>query len=82
MKEKIIEKGQLIYFRYDILYLHDGLNGWDYIQGVYPFGDGSIDYIFNPIRTAPLPPNRIMLQFTSDGSQNYKGFLLQYRIGK
>ena len=82
LKEKVIENGQLHFFRYDILYVNDGLNGWDYIQGVYPFGDGSIDYIFNPIRTAALPPHLIQLHFTSDGYQNYKGFLIQYRIGK
>ena len=82
LKDKAIEKGQLTFFRYDILYVNDGLNGWDYIHGVYPFGDGNIDYIFNPLRTAALPPHRIALQFTSDNSQNYKGFLLQYRIGK
>ena len=82
MKEKVIENGQLYFFRYDVLYVNDGLNGWDYIHGVYPFGDGSIDYIFNPMRTAALPPHQISLRFLSDISQNYKGFLIQYRIGK
>ena len=66
-------------FRYDVFYLNDKMNGWDSYHGTYPFGDGSIDYIFNPIRT---PSNELYMEFLSDNAQNYKGWLVEYRIGK
>ena len=69
----------LFQFRYDNFYLNDGRNGWDQYYGVYPFGDGSIDYIFNPVRT---PDDFIYIQFVSDNSVNKKGWLINYRIGK
>ena len=66
-------------FRYDVLYVSDGINGWDSYTGVYPFGDGSIDYVFSPMRT---PNNTLVLQFLSDDIENRKGWLVEYRIGK
>ena len=55
------------------------VNGWEQLSGLYPFGDGSIDYIFNPYRTAS---NQLGLHFVSDNSVNKKGFLIEYRVGK
>ena len=68
----------LFYFRYDNLYINDGVNGWDQFYGNYPFSGSSIDYIFSPMRT---PTNFLYLQFLSDNDINKRGFDIQYEIG-
>ena len=69
----------ILLFRYDVFYINDGLNGWDSYHGMYPFGDGSVDYIFSPVRT---PSNQLYIEFVADNAVNHRGWLVEYRIGK
>ena len=70
---------QISSFRYDVFYINDGLNGWDSYHGMYPFGDGSVDYIFSPVRT---PSNQLYIEFVADNAVNHRGWLVEYKIGK
>ena len=79
IKSKTRNNDTILLCRYDFFYLNDGTNGWDSYSGVYPYGDGSVDSIFSPVRT---PSNFIYLQFQSDNSVNKKGWMVNYRIGK
>ena len=46
---------------------------------MYPFGDGSVDYIFSPVRT---PSNQLYIEFVADNAVNHRGWLVEYKIGK